>query len=324
MAWSSRGRLAASVCSAAVALSGGCGGDSDPVPRASSKSEVEEPKGEVVTKRFQLRGKVRKVDPASKEVTIAHEAMPGFMGAMTMPFEVDAPGALDDVRPGDQVEGSLRVEYKGKRLDSYRLENLEVTDPAPIEMKLEIGPGGPKLREKQPVLEPGAAVPDFTMTTQEGKTLRLEELRGSCVVMTFIYTRCPLPDFCPASDAAFAELAKQLGGVRERAERVRLLSVSFDPEHDTPEVLTRHARLRGAVPPLWTYAVASHDELRKIAEPLGLTYGPMKDEIVHNLSTAVIGPDGRLVRLFMGKAGKDWTTAQLVKEVVERLRESGK
>ncbi len=124
------------------------------------------------------------------------------------------------------------------------------------------------------MLEPGEPVPDFAMTTQDGKTLRLSDLRGKVVVLTFIYTRCPLPDFCPLMDGKFAELARTVAAVPGRAEQVRLLSVSFDPEHDTPEVLAKHAKLRGAKPPLWTFAVASHEELRKVAAPLGLTYGP--------------------------------------------------
>src|SRR5262249_51266846 len=128
----------------------------------------------------------------------------------------------------------------------------------------------------------------------------LADLRGQVVVLTFIYTRCPLPNFCPMQDQKFARLASLLGATRERAGAVRLLSVSFDPEHDTPEVLAGHARIKGAKPPLWTFAVATHEELRKVAEPLGLTYGPTKDEVIHNLVTAVIDPAGRLVALERG------------------------
>ncbi len=119
-------------------------------------------------------------------------------------------------------------------------------------------------------------VPDFTMTTQEGRTLALSELRGKVVVLTFIYTRCPLPDFCPLMDRKIKELAGKVDAMPGRAEQVRLLSVSFDPEHDTPEVLRKHAQVQGARPPLWTFAVASHDELAKVAGPLGLMYGPRR------------------------------------------------
>lgn len=92
--------------------------------------------------------------------------------------------------------------------------------------------------------------------------------------------------------------------------------MSFDPEHDTPDALRKHAELVGARPPLWTFAVASHDELRKVAERLGLVYGPMPNEIVHNLCTAVIAPDGTLARLDVGTAGKSWDPDELLRTVL--------
>ena len=303
----------------ATSLLSGCGRDA-----AKGPAEIVKPPSTSKTEVHTLRGVVREVDAKQKVVTIAHEAMPGFMGKMTMPFTVAKGEMLEDVRPGDAVEGPIRVVREGGRVASYELENLVVTEPAPVTFKLSTGAGGATLSEARAVLKPGEKVPDFAMTTQEGKPLRLSDLAGKVVVLTFIYTRCPLPDFCPASDVAFGELANRLGDVGDRAERVRLLSISFDPEHDTPEVLRAHAKRRGAVPPLWTYAVASHEELRKVAGPLGLTYGPTKDEIIHNLSTAVIGEDGRLIRLDRGKAGIDWTVPALMKSVVDRLRESKK
>jgi protein SCO1/2 len=160
-------------------------------------------------------------------------------------------------------------------------------------------------------------VPDFAMTLQDGRTLRLSELRGKIVVLTFIYTRCPLPNFCPLMDKNFAELARWVQAVPARAEEVRLLSVSFDPEHDTPEVLAAHAQLRGAKPPVWQFAAASHDELRKVAGPLGLSYAPTGNEIIHGLTTAVIGPEGRLARLVEGNR---WTPDELRRTIAELLR----
>jgi protein SCO1/2 len=229
-----------------------------------------------------------------------------------MPFNVPDRADLDDVRPGDRVEGTLRVGPT-----SSALTGLTVTDPAPPQaLSLDLSGGEAKLRPKTPLLEPGQAVPDFAMTTQDGRTLRLSDLRGKVVVLTFIYTRCPLPDFCPLMDRKISELASLVGPDSERAQKVRLLSVSFDPEHDTPEDLARHAKAMGARPPLWTFAVASHVELQKVAEPLGLSYGPTEREIIHTLSTAVIGPDGRLVRL---ERGRSWTPAKLFQDVRDQL-----
>jgi protein SCO1/2 len=179
-------------------------------------------------------------------------------------------------------------------------------------LKVDLSGGAARLELKHALLEPGQPVPDFMMTTQEGETLRLSELRGHVVVLTFIYTRCPLPDFCPLIDRKFAELAGKIAPVASRAEGVRLLSVSFDPDHDTPEVLRQHARRQGAQPPFWTFAVASNEELAKVGPPLGLVYWPDQNEIGHNLITALIDQEGKLVRL---ERGKKWEPAELFKAI---------
>jgi protein SCO1 len=260
------------------------------------------------SKRFSLKGVVRKVDAGSGEVTIAHEAIPGFMPRMTMPFTLKDKSLLDDVRPGDEVEGPLEVTYEGGEVKEVDLADLTVTQTAPPAPATSFLPPAPA----PATLQPGEPVPDFAVTTQEGRTLRLSDLRGDVVILTFIYTRCPLPEFCPAMDAKFAELARRISAVPARASRVRLISVSFDPEHDSPEVLAAHAARRGAKPPLWTFAAASPEELARVAGPLGLTYLSGTREIEHNLRTAVIGPDGKLARL---EPGSSWATANLLKTV---------
>ncbi len=113
-------------------------------------------------------------------------------------------------------------------------------------------------------------------------------------------------------DQKFAELARRLNRSPDRARQVRLLSVSFDPEYDTPQVLSEHARRLGAEPPGWTFAVADHEELRKVAEPLGLSYAPMSDQIRHSLSTALIAPDGTLIQL---ETGNSWRPEDLYGEI---------
>jgi protein SCO1/2 len=289
----------------------GCGGTGPAAPEAvvvAERSKVQESSYPVV-------GIVRAVDPESLVVTIKHEAIEGYMPSMTMPFTVREKALLDDVQVGDKVEGTLHL--KGD--DSF-LTKLNVTEMAPLPtLTLGLGKGTVTLKEAPRILEVGQEVPDFSMTTQEGKTQRLSELRGKVVVLTFIYTRCPLPNFCPAMDRRFSALASLVGAIAGRAEHVRLLSVSFDPEHDTPEVLAKHAKLQGAAPPLWTFAVAPHGELAKVAAPLGLMYGPTQDEIIHNLTTAVIGPDGRLSRLEVGGKANEWTAAEMLRTVVKLL-----
>jgi protein SCO1/2 len=289
----------------------GCGRTPVPTPALHTANL---PKAETRST-YRIVGVVRSVDRAAGEVMIEHEEVPGYMPAMTMPFAVKDRALLDDVRPGDEVEGSLLV-----RDHESELIDLAVTRPAlPEPMVLDLSGGTAKLQPKPKVLEPGQPVPDFAMITQEGQPLRLSDLRGEVVVLTFIYTRCPLPEFCPRMDRKFAELADKIASVPRRAKQVRLLSVSFDPEHDTPEVLRRHARAQGAGPPLWTFAVAAHEELAKVAAPLGLTYGPTENQIIHNLIVAVIDQEGKLVRLATGAKGKTWSPDDFFKTISSLL-----
>lgn len=252
---------------------------------------------------YQLQGIVKKVDPKDRRVVLKHEPIAGYMPAMTMPFAVADAKLLDDIQPGDEVEGSLRVTN-----NDAVVTDLTVTRPAPA-ASIDVAAAGPKPTR---VLEPGQPVPDFQVTTQEGKALELSGLRGKVVVLTFIYTRCPLPTACPLLDKKFAELAAQVRGVPGWAEEVRLLSVSFDPEHDTPEALAKHAKLKGAAPPLWTFAVAEHDELRKVAGPLGMAYGPGDGEIIHSMTTVIIAPDGTLARV---ERRGDWSPTDFLRSI---------
>jgi protein SCO1/2 len=301
----------------ALILATGChradpGGGAPGAEKAAAKTSKEYP----------LKGTVRAVKMESGQVVIHHDAIDGFMAEMTMPFTVKNRALLDEVDAGDEVVGTLRVVYAGGLVQDYELMDLIVSKPAlppPPSLTVSVAGGRPRLQATPRPLEPGEEVPDFAMTTEDGQSRRLSELRGDVVVLTFIYTRCPLPDFCPLMDRKFAGLASAIGAQPERARHVRLISLSFDPEHDTPEVLRKHARTQGAQAPLWTFAVASHDELARVAPALGLTYGPTATEIIHNLSTAVIGPDGQLVSLRVGPAARSWGAGELLKEIVPLL-----
>lgn len=277
---------------------------------------------EIEVKVYDLTGEVRAVNAAERELQIRHDEIPGFMKAMTMPFKVAEDVDMDDFRVGDLLEAKLRVEFEDGIVRDYNLLDPTVTKPAldsGPSATLDLSGASPTVKVHPRRLQPGDEVPDFAMTDQDGQTRRLADLRGKIVVLTFVYTRCPLPDFCPAMDRRFSELAQSLSRSADRSERVRLVSLSFDPEHDVPEVLKKHAAIRGAEPPLWTYAVASHEELAKIAPAVGLIYGPGKNEIIHNLCTAIIGPDGKLVRLEIGAKNNAWTTADFLQTITPLL-----
>jgi protein SCO1/2 len=278
-------------------------------------------RGRLVTD-YPLTGVVKRVEKELAHVTIDHEAIPEFMGAMKMRFPYRDLAVLEKLEPGDHVKGTLRVEEENGAVSDYELLDLIVTLRAPPRVVLDISKGRVKTREQVQRLEVGDPVPDCAITMQDGKLVKLSELRGNVVVLTFIYTRCPLPDFCPLMDRKFAGLAQRISSFPDRAKYVRMISLSFDPDHDTPDVLRKHAEMRGATPPLWSYAVASHDELAKIGAPLGLFYGPATDEIAHNLCTAVIDPQGKLARLEVGTERNKWEAVDLLKTIYSLLTRS--
>jgi protein SCO1/2 len=295
--------IAAAGCGQSGSESSRRGGDR-PLPANAPRAQTTTGPSEEDERTFTLRGEVARVDRERGIVAIRHEEIAGYMPAMTMPFDLTGDPILDELQVGDQVEGKLVVTAKTSALKDMII--TELAEPGADGEGEGKTPSGPK------AIEPGEVVPDFTMTTQEGARLALSDLRGEVVVLTFIYTRCPLPDYCPLMDRKFAELERRVALLGAAGERIRLLSVSFDPEHDTPEVLARHAKAVGAKPPRWTFAVAAHDELRKVAGALGLTYGATGNEIIHTLSTAVIGPDGKLARL---ERGNSWGVDELFSAV---------
>lgn len=279
--------------------------------------------------RHLLTGVVRQVEPERNKVVVRHDAIPGFMDVMTMPFEVSNPENLEGVRPNDEFEARLVVIYRNGQVADYRLEEFVITRFAPNTLR--VSTEGGQLRVSEPddqpepnpppsLLKVGEEAPEFVVTTQEGKTLKLSDLRGNAVAMTFIYTRCPLPNFCPKMNFRFRELAKLLEVAPRRAERIRLLSVSFDPARDDPATLSAFAETVGAQPPLWTFAVAEHAELARVAPRFGLIYGPGREEVIHNLCTVILDPQGRVVRLDVGPENDERTAVQLLGDLTRGLR----
>jgi len=249
---------------------------------------------------YPITGHVLAVKADGAEITLRHDDIPGFMPAMTMPFKVKDPALARGRQVGDLVKGTLVVTDR----DAW-LSRLEKTGWAPFEEREEAS---------RPAVEPveaGQPVPDETFIDQDGNALKLSDLRGSAVLLTFVYTRCPLPEFCPRMDRQFASVqqAVRAGDVKGP---VRLLSVSFDPDYDTPAVLREHAARVGADPRIWRYATAPRDRVDAFGTRLGLDVirNPTNPaDITHNLRTALIDRQGRLVTVF----GSDWTPAQAVK-----------
>lgn len=251
---------------------------------------------------YHLEGQVLAVNPATREITIRHTEIPGLMPGMTMPFKVNDPAIAARTKPGDLVNGTLVV----TRTESY-LSALTTVGSMPLERL-------PR-SVSDTVLEPGQTVPDAELLDQDGRAFRLSSFHGRILLVTFTYTRCPLPDYCPLMDRNFSRIQQALAASRVLGGRVHLLTVSFDPAHDTPAVLEAHARGLGADPAVWTFATGKQAALDALCLHLGV-FVTRNDGgvglITHNLRTALIDGRGRLVKIY---DGNDWTPAQALRDL---------
>ena len=259
---------------------------------------------------FELRGQVLSVDLARQEVTIKHEDIPQFMPGMTMAFKVASPGLLDGRQRGDLVKATLVV-----RDTQPHLRTLERIGFAPLSEA--------EMASRVPAtLAPGEPVADAAFIDERGRSRRLTDWQGQVLAVTFIYTRCPLPNFCPLMDRHFRTVQDRVRTDAALAGSVRLLSVTFDPRYDTPAVLHEHAAKLHADPAIWSFVTGQADELEKFGSQFGVSIlreGGTEQEIVHNLRTAVIDATGRLVTVLNGS---EWAPSDLLTALVNARRTS--
>lgn len=262
-------------------------------------------------KRYHFTGKVISVDTQAETALINNDDIPGFMEPMAMSYKFKPASQLHGIEPGDTIAGDVVViEPDPKNPDAasdYWLENVKVTAHA-----AQPPAKGPNAMHMP---APGEDVPDFAFTNQDGKRVTIKDYRGKTLLVTFIYTRCPFPDFCPRMSGNFNEIYQQTVSDASLKD-LRLLSVSFDPEYDTPKVLREYAysvahTKDAALFRRWTFAAAPKDELPKIADFFALTVQPEGSLITHNLSTAVIGPDSKIVKWYHGG---DWQVSDVIKD----------
>lgn len=259
--------------------------------------------------RYELKGKVVSVDKQQQKVTIAHEEIKGYMEAMTMPFFLKDAWALDVMEPGDQILATLVVS-QGRTW----LENPVITKSSGTDKN-----GGKTASALGPNL--GDEAPDFMLVNQDGKRIRLHQYRGKALLLTFIYTRCPLPDYCPLMSQHFAAIERELQKNPALYDKTHLLSISVDPDYDKPSVLRKYgANLTGKTGvemfKHWEFASGTAEEVKAVAQFFGLSYWTEKDQIIHSLVTTIIGPDGKIVKLYRGN---EWKPAEALSDL-EKLR----
>lgn len=257
---------------------------------------------------YALRGQILAIQQPKpdgrRQFTVKHEDIPHFMPAMTMPYAVQEPA--DPVQPGDLVTATLVLHPTG---DVY-LTNLRKTGHAEL-------PAGAAVVKMMDVMNPGDEVPDDPLVDQAGVTRKLSDWRGQSLAVTFVYTRCPLPDFCPLLDRRFAELQRAIAADARLKDRIHLVSVSFDPAHDTPAVIQSHAKARGADPRTWSYLTAPPAIIDHFTSRFGVSTIADKNKaetFTHNLRTAVIDRKGRLVKIH---SGNEWTVETLIADLRE-------
>jgi protein SCO1 len=280
--------LALSFCAAA------CGGG----------TEQSQGQAQAAEKRYHLAGAVVSIDKEQQHLVVNHGDIPGFMSAMTMPYPVADPATLDRVGVGDQITADVVVSN-----GAARLENVVVvkkgTGAPPAPSGASLKPGG------------DAEVPDFALLNQDGKRVHLGQYRGKAVLLTFIYTRCPLADYCPLMTHNFAQIEKGLAKTPDVYAKTHLLSISFDPTYDTPEVLRKYASAfvdEQKKPPFdhWEFASILEPERPEITRFFNLFLSDAGGQVTHSLSTNIIDPDGHVYRSYYDN---DWKPADVLNDL---------
>ena len=264
-------------------------------------------------KRYVLKGKVVSIDLAKKKATIKHEAIPDYMEAMTMPFPIPDKDVLQTLSPNADIKADLVVNPDGE----YWLENIAISAEPTANQTV------PAFNENFAQID--KEVPDFKLTNQDGKPISFKDFRGKALAITFIYSRCPLPEYCILMSRQFSDIALQLQNSPALKDKVRLLSISFDPATDTPETLKKYGLGYIKNPnydfSIWQLAAAPDKQTREIADFFGLRYEvdeSNKTQFNHSLRTVVISPEGKTKKVF---SGGDWTSDELIRELEGALGE---
>ena len=243
---------------------------------------------EVDERRYEVKGQVISIDAENGTVTLDHEDIGDFMAAMTMPFPLKDTWAFEYLEPGNRVNAILVVSG-----NEHWLEDVVISEaPVPLDA------------DSVPPARIGEAVPDVELVNQDGTNIHISDFRGKALLVTFIYTRCPLAEFCPRMTAQFSALEGLLRDEPDLYEKTHLLTISFDPAYDTPETLRQYALDAAHITPdtfeHWEFATGTPENIQELASFLQLDYSGEDEQIMHNLRTAIVAPDGTLFELHTG------------------------
>lgn len=263
---------------------------------------------------YTVKGIIREISADRRMITIQHEEISGYMSAMTMPFPVKSPELLDGFVPGEEVRFRLVVFPR----DAY-IDWIIATQPSPGRSgdKKPSTPNSPDNQSELHLPQSGEPAPDFDLVNQDGRAVRLSDYKGKIVALNFIYTRCPLPTYCPRLMEEFDAAQKLLKDVMGRD--VVFLTLTFDPRFDTPAVLKQYGGRYKADYASWQLLSGEPEEIRKVASFFNVAYwiSPQGTIESHTLSAAVVDRTGRVAQFY---SGQRWNASDLVRDVRELLR----
>ena len=257
---------------------------------------------------FEVFGQIRSLNLSDKTVRIAHEEIRDYMPAMTMPFTVKDATLFNGLAVDDRVKFELTVSKDDSWISQIEKATTNAAKGTTMTTVLSI-----RDRESERV-QTGEIVPDFELIDQAGRAFHLSDFRGKAVVLTFIYTRCPIPNYCPLMSKNFVELQQRLS--KEFANQYQLLSISMDPAFDRPEVLKEYAGRYGAKGTDWHFATGNAEQINFVAGLMGLYYASENGLISHDLRTAVISADGRLVHLWKSNVWTPYEVQRMVRQTL--------
>lgn len=255
---------------------------------------------------YETRGVVRGFFPDRQTIEIQHENIPGFMPSMTMPFVARDPMEIADLKIGDAISFRVTVTQKDFWIDNMKKVRREDVDIAEPKRTPSISPeGGARLKE-------GDDVPQFSLTNQNSEYISLDTFRGRPFVLTFVFTRCPLPNFCPRMSSNFEELQTAIKTAGGALANTRLLSITLDPDFDRPQVLKDYGAFHHADSQIWTFATGDEKEVDALTRAFSVYRQTEGGTISHGLATALIDKNGKIDKIWRGNS---WTSTEVIEEI---------
>lgn len=269
------------------------------------------------TRSYSVQGIVLRVDQPRRILTISCQAVPNYMEAMVMPFTVRQGQDLANIAPGVVVDFTLNVNEDSSYIDQVHLHEYQSLEPDPLaarRLKLLNSIADPSSQTR--TIEIGQQVPNFILLDQTEQRVSLSQFSGKVVIFTFMYTRCPLPNFCYRISNNFGRVQKRFADRMGRD--VILLSVTFDPAHDTPEALAKYGSIWKADPKSWHLLTGSQSDIEALAHALGMNYWPDEGVMSHSLHTVVVDRHGNLAANLEGNEFTADQLGDLVQSVLDR------